>query len=424
MTTARRYDQNGWFEVRRNPLSKAGVFPYRGASIGASDPDRIYMVYRPEEELAHPETIASYKMLPWIDDHVMLGGDEGMTPAEMKGVHGVIGEQVEYDPATRTLFGNLKVWSQTMASLIAAGKKELSCGFRCVYEFATGNFEGQAYDAIQRQIRGNHIALVREGRMGPAVAVLDHSVFAFDAKELTTMKIKRRDLIAKHFGFDAALSAAFHEATKMVPAMDEEVDDAVPAEGAMTLADVTTMLKAIGPQLSEMQKALTALAPVAAAAPAVVEEVAEADLEPVLDGAGKPTFDSAGKPAMKKKAKAATGADAADVKALVGRLDTAEATLKTFATDGMKGLLAEIGKRDALAAKLVPHIGTFDHADMTALDVAKYGCDKLGLKPTTGHEGTALDAYLTNRTAPSKERTFALDSAGTGAAKVDSYLKG
>ena len=38
MPTARRYDGNGWFEIAANPLSKVGVFPYTGASIGAPDP--------------------------------------------------------------------------------------------------------------------------------------------------------------------------------------------------------------------------------------------------------------------------------------------------------------------------------------------------------------------------------------------------
>ncbi len=181
--SARSVDTNGWVTVNGNPLSKVGVFPYSGAQLpDAPDPNRIYQVYRPAEELADPECVESFKLLPWIDNHTMLGDEEaGLTPAERKGVQGVIGEDVYFDAPY--LRGNLKVFSQSLASLIEAGKRELSCGYRCVYEWTSGVFEGQAYDCIQRQIRGNHVALVNAGRMGPDVAVLDSKL---DQVSLTT----------------------------------------------------------------------------------------------------------------------------------------------------------------------------------------------------------------------------------------------
>ena len=95
--TKRQKDINGWFEVKDNPISKVGVFDYSGAQIGAADPNRIYRVYRPAEELADPATIESFKLLPIVDDHTMLGNpNEGMTAAEDKGVAGVIGEEVYF----------------------------------------------------------------------------------------------------------------------------------------------------------------------------------------------------------------------------------------------------------------------------------------------------------------------------------------
>ena len=114
---------------------------------------------------------------------------DGLVDPVQKGVHGVIGEQIEYDREARTVFGNIKVWSPTLDDAIDAGKKELSLGWRCVYEFSNGNFEGQPYQAIQRRLRGNHNATVDAGRMGPEVAVLDHFVFTFDAKELVPMPV-------------------------------------------------------------------------------------------------------------------------------------------------------------------------------------------------------------------------------------------
>jgi hypothetical protein len=85
-------DRNGFKEIKDNPLSKVGVFPYLGKEIpGAPDPTAIYYVYRPEEELAHPDCINSFKLLPWVDEHTLLGDLPGAVPAEQKGVHGVIG---------------------------------------------------------------------------------------------------------------------------------------------------------------------------------------------------------------------------------------------------------------------------------------------------------------------------------------------
>ena len=185
----RKYDTNGWYEVKANPISKAGIFPYSGRQLGLEGPDadRIFNVLRPPEELADPECVESFKLLPWIDDHVMLGPvaqemTQAAMPAEKKGVQGVIGENVFYKDGT--LFANIKVFSSTLAALIEAGKRELSAGYRCIYEITGGVWNGLRYDAVQRKIRGNHLALVREGRMGPDVAVMDHFTFTFDAKDI------------------------------------------------------------------------------------------------------------------------------------------------------------------------------------------------------------------------------------------------
>lgn len=53
---------------------------------------------------------------------------------------------------------------------IASGKKEqLSAGYTCELDFTPGMWRGQQYDAIQRNIRGNHVSSVEVGRAGPNV---------------------------------------------------------------------------------------------------------------------------------------------------------------------------------------------------------------------------------------------------------------
>ncbi|WP_114078353.1 DUF2213 domain-containing protein, partial [Proteus mirabilis] len=170
-------------EVKDNPISKVGVFDYLGFEIGAPIPEKIYKVYRPQEELASTETINSFKLMPFVDEHEMLGKDG--TPAETKGIQGVIGERVYFEyPYLR---GNIKILSNSALNQIEGGKIELSPGYRCIYDFTPGEFNGERYDAIQRHIRANHLALVDEGRTGADVAVQDHSVITIDTKELIRM---------------------------------------------------------------------------------------------------------------------------------------------------------------------------------------------------------------------------------------------
>lgn len=87
----------------------------------------------------------------------MLG--EQFTPAEEKGIHGTLGENVKYNKQKEAVTNNLIVYSEAMKNAIENDKKELSLGYKCKYELTTGEYKGQHYDAIQRDIYLNHIAL-------------------------------------------------------------------------------------------------------------------------------------------------------------------------------------------------------------------------------------------------------------------------
>lgn len=340
---AREYDSNGWYEIKANPISKAGIFPYSGRQLGLTGPDadRIFQVLRPPEELSAPECIESFKLLPWIDDHVMLGPvAQEMTdralPAEKKGVQGVIGENVFYKEGT--LYANIKAFSSTLAALIEAGKRELSAGYRCVYDLTAGVWNGLHYDAIQRNIRGNHLALVTEGRMGPDVAVLDHFNFTFDTKELETMA---------------------EETTKGGEGGEG---------GSMSLAEISAAIKAFAPiaaQVAEMQKSLASMA--APAAPAVEDKPAE-DKEP----AAAPVASGMDEAAFVKRI-AQRDSLAAQISKRVGAFDHAEMTLDSVVTYGCDklGIKAEKGQEAAmLAGYLQAKPATVPAATVSGMDGA------------------------------------------------------
>lgn len=396
MISARIPDINGWYEVTANPLSKAGVFPYTAKSIGApgweQDPGRIVMVYRPADELADPDTIASFRLIPWTDEHAMLGSAEvgdGLITPENKGVHGTLGEQIYFDPDDNTLYGNVKLWSSELADLIDAGKKELSCGFRCVYEFVTGTFEGLSYEAVQRCIRANHFASVWDGRMGPGVAVLDHMSFALGAKELKPMAALAKKSSPISARVAARLKASGSTVTldaAVLAAMDAEDDGEGDApKGGMTLEDIASTLSEVGPALAEINKAIASMAPTAAM-PAADPATLDDDMEPMMDAGGVAMTNPDGSPKMQKKGTppaVAAGADATPPALGIAAMDSALKTIKAVAVTLRSKLPAGVA---------VP-------ATLTAMDAAiatsEANLVKLRTRrPTTSPALAAMDSRL------------------------------
>lgn len=343
----RSIDGNGWVEIKGNPISKAGVFPYSGRQLGLDGPDadRIFQVLRPPEELSTPECLASFRLIPLTDEHAMLGPnaqeltDRAMA-AEKKGVHGVIGEDVYFEDGY--LRSNLKIFSATLDALIKAGKRELSAGYRCIYDMTAGVWNGQPYDAVQRQIRGNHLALVTEGRMGPDVAIMDRLHFSLDAKE--------------------------------APVADETQEGGA---GSMTLAQVGALLAEIAPQVQKLTQAMASLSPKA-------ETETVVDKEPAVDAEIKPPAGEGG-----EGTPAGVGATAMDERTLFQR----------------------IAQRDALARQISVHVGTFDHAEKTLTEVVAYGCEKLGIKADKGQEHAVLSGWLQARPTVLPPATVAQDAA-------------
>lgn len=413
--TNRVIDTNGWAEIRANPLSKVGVFPYLGRSIGAPDPDRVYMVYRPEEELADPACIESFRLLPWVDEHEMLGDEEtGYTAPEKKGIQGVIGEDVYYEDGV--LKGNLKIFSESLAALIHSGKRELSAGYRCKYEFTNGQYNGQRYEAIQRTIRGNHLASVKEGRMGPDVAVLDHMTFTFDAKELVMADennpagqdedMSLADVVKQLIPLVQALVGS---APAVAPTADEEPtrdDEAIQNQTPVEDDDDTPPAEDEDSPDEEaedeeeaaqaMDAAIKALRTASKSAPKAIR----ASMDSALAGLRKA---SAARIKSKKSSKAFATLDAADIKALRTRVAQLE-------RGTAKGVMSEISKRDALANRLSAYIGTFDHSDKTLNDVAHYGISKLGIRCAKGQEIAAIDGYLHGRSVSGPSHLVGMDA--------------
>ena len=156
--------------------ARIGIQEYSGREV---DPDgtlglrdrAVVRVYRPEAEVFHKDTIASFSTIAVTNDHP----PEAVTADNWRkyGV-GETGDEILRDGK----FMRVPLAIRDAAAIhdFEGGKQELSCGYTCDVDPTAGTTEdGLQYDAIQRNIRGNHIALVKRGRAGPEVRIGDES---------------------------------------------------------------------------------------------------------------------------------------------------------------------------------------------------------------------------------------------------------
>lgn len=400
--SAREFDTNGWMEIKGNPISKVGIFPYSGMQIDPEgkhglDPNTIYNVYRAEEELNNPDTIQSFKLVPWIDEHEMLGdNEEGLTSPEKKGIFGTTGDDVYFDyPYLRS---NIKAFSK---KLMDSDKRDLSIGYRCEYDISPGVFQGQHYDARQINIRGNHLALVKEGRAGPDVSVQDGFVFTLDTKEGITMP---------------QIEGAFKKETMDTPdeAMkpeEGEMADMETGEATPTLADVMGAIK----EMCAMMKA---------GRDAKDGEYSEAEQFDGMKSEGEKSEGTASDEDEDKEEKtedAGFKKSEGEMKKPGSGMDAAQ-LYKSFAK--------EASASKSLAEKLSHHIGSFACDGMTLKEVGIYGAKKLkeltGLQYKPGSELATIEGFLAGAKinhAPVQSHAMGMDSASDDA-DIDAYLQG
>ncbi|WP_286898876.1 DUF2213 domain-containing protein [Achromobacter sp. UBA2119] len=382
----RQTDVNGYLLVRDNPITKVGVFPYLGREIGAPDPDRIYMVYRPQEELEKPETIASANLVPWIDEHEFLGKDG--TPAEKKGVQGTTGETARFEyPYLRN---SIRAYSDFMKNLIDRGKVELSPSYRCRYEFSEGVFDGMQYDAIQRDIRFNHLASVKEGRTGPDVAVQDCLTITYDSAEFINMEITPEMEQALRALIEKILAEQAAAVSDNDPKKEAVTDAEVPNPAAVTPAekDAVEETAASAEQATSAVETATAAIEEVTAALEEVEAAAEAvKAAPTADS--RKALDAALAKLGAANNKIAARAADSQVMGMIGTLRT------EIKANDAAAVIKQIADRDALVKRVTPFIGAFDSALLVSADhVAKYAVKKLGLKAQDGAELAVLQGYL------------------------------
>lgn len=271
MDSARTKDNNGYMHVDVSNLTKEQVVPYMGNTIPGYkelglDPEKIYNIYRPGEEIE--KAAGTFNGLPLMLDHWDMDAEN--IPKDM--VVGSLGTDARYEAPY--LKNSLIVTDANAIKAIEDGSySELSASYACDIDMTGGVFDGQSYDGRMLNIKGNHVALVPEGRAGHDVKVAD-SALALEGgeKEMGWME-KMKELLFDIITDKEALKDIMNENEKTTQT-EEQTPAAAPAqatdvEPVNELADeVRQMMVAAGlnPDDEATQKAF--LAGMAAGKPA------------------------------------------------------------------------------------------------------------------------------------------------------------
>lgn len=159
--TARHKDKDGYLHVDISNLTRDQVAGYYGYEIPTDkklDPHKIYYGWRCPDELQ--KALSTFNGVPLLFEHKFDGADHPLKETRV----GAVGTTAYFDGVFVT--NSLTVWDKAAIEAIEDGSlRDLSCGYWYQPDFTPGKTpDGTAYDFVMRDIKCNHVALVRVGR--------------------------------------------------------------------------------------------------------------------------------------------------------------------------------------------------------------------------------------------------------------------
>ena len=149
------------------PLTRTGVFEYTSSEVPIEASfDGTVKIQRDEDEVFAENTIASFEGKP-----VTINHPEGMVTPEnwSELAHGIV-QNVRRGQGEMSdlLLGDLLITTEKGIELVKSGLREVSCGYDAQYE------QIEKGKGRQKEIIGNHIALVTKGRAGSRCTIQDN----------------------------------------------------------------------------------------------------------------------------------------------------------------------------------------------------------------------------------------------------------
>lgn len=167
-----RYDAGKLGKAKRTPAGGLRV-PANLTRVGVLDyvyPDgKVVRELRHPDEVFNKDSLSTLAGAPVTDRHP----PEMVSPQNWKEFSvGHVGDEVKADE--RFVGAELSIEDADVIAAIERGDRaEISCGYSCTVEPESGEWNGEKYDAVQRNIRYNHAAIGPRnwGRAGADVAL-------------------------------------------------------------------------------------------------------------------------------------------------------------------------------------------------------------------------------------------------------------
>ena len=219
----------GFLICRNVPIARTGDQRYYAYELQLDgEPNREVLVHRYEADVFDPATVASFEGKPVTNTHPSDMVDPENFGELAKGHVQNVRRDGEY------IIADLYINDADLIEEVQSGrKKEVSCGYLCTYVP-----EGDDYK--QTKIRGNHVAVVQNGRAGHEVAIKDAagqtagkgSLMSKFKEVLAAFGMAAQDAEPKDVEALAELTALALDAQEAEPAEPEKKEDAPEAEPA------------------------------------------------------------------------------------------------------------------------------------------------------------------------------------------------
>lgn len=228
------------------PIARTGSQLYAGHELPDLDPDRdgLIKVVREEADVFRPETMASFEGKSITIRHTFV--DSGNVRMHEVGHAQNIRRSTDEPDLLLADF----LIKDAHAIRTAKSMREVSCGYDADYEQDT---PGLAY---QRNIIGNHVALVERGRAGPRCSIQDEEIMSKPTK--TPTGLVARLLLAIRSG-DTAMQKRIADEAEAEEAAEEQrvADEAAEEEKKKTtdaIAKLTQTVDSMGQILAKLVK--------------------------------------------------------------------------------------------------------------------------------------------------------------------------
>ena len=203
--------KDGYMTARAR-VARSGVQVYSGASVGKPEM-ALVRVFRPESEVFDDAAMRSMANRPVTINHPK----EFVTSKNWDGLaKGMTGGKVVRDGDYVVV--DLAVMDEAAIEAIKSGKRQLSAGYNCELEFTAGRTaDGSEYDAIQRGIRVNHLAVVDMARAGPECRIGD---------SLKPAKQEEKQMADRKITVDGFTIEVSDQAAQAIEKLSAKVNDA------------------------------------------------------------------------------------------------------------------------------------------------------------------------------------------------------